>query len=62
MLRFSEAIGPRWADIDLDAHQLRVRRRLYHGIDAPKSRYGHRDIPLAPRILDALQKHRRASD
>lgn len=37
-----------------------MRRRLYHGIDAPKSRYGRRDIPLAPRMLAALQ-HRRAT-
>lgn len=59
-LRFSEAIGLRWGDIDIDAKRLHVRRRLYHGIDAPKSRYGRRDIPLAARMLAALQ-HRRAT-
>ena len=59
-LRFSEAIGLRWSDIDIEGERLHVRRRLYHGIDAPKSRYGRRDIPLAPRMLAALQ-HRRAT-
>jgi len=59
-LRFSEAIGLRWGDIDVEGQRLHVRRRLYHGIDAPKSRYGRRDIPLAPRMLAALQ-HRRAT-
>lgn len=57
-LRFSEAIGLRWGDIDIEGQRLHVRRRLYHGVDAPKSRYGRRDIPLAPRILDALQQRR----
>jgi integrase len=52
--------GLRWADVDINAQRLHVRRRLYHGIDAPKSRYGRRDIPLAPRMLAALQ-HRRAT-
>jgi integrase len=60
-LRFSEAIGIRWSDIDVEGQRLRVRRRLYHGVDAPKSRYGRRDIPLAPRMLDALQQQRRSS-
>jgi integrase len=60
-LRFSEAIGLRWADVDIDAQRLHVRRRLYHGVDAPKSRYGRRDIPLAPRMLDALQRQRQSS-
>lgn len=59
-LRFSEAIGLRWGDIDIKGQRLHVRRRLYHGIDAPKSRYGRRDIPLSPRMLGALQ-HRRAT-
>ena len=61
-LRFSEAIGLRWSDVDFKAQRLHVRRRLYHGVDAPKSRYGRRDIPLAPRMLDALQQQRRSSN
>lgn len=56
-LRFSEAIGLRWSDVDFEQQRLHVRRRLYHGVDAPKSRYGRRDIPLAPRMLAALQHH-----
>jgi integrase len=39
-----------------------VRRRLYHGVDAPKSRYGRRDIPLALRMLDALRQRLHASN
>jgi integrase len=61
-LRFSEAIGLRWSDLDVNQQRLHVRRRLYHGVDAPKSRYGRRDIPLAPRMLDALQQQRRSSN
>ncbi len=61
-LRFSEAIGLRWGDLDVKQQRLHVRRRLYHGVDAPKSRYGRRDIPLAPRMLDALQQQRRSSN
>jgi integrase len=60
-LRFSEAIGLRWSDVDTKNKRLHVRRRLYHGIDAPKSRHGRRDIPLAPRMLDALHRQRRSS-
>jgi len=59
-LRFSEAIGLRWGDIDINGQRLHVRRRLYHGVDAPKSRYGRRDIPLAPRMLATLE-HCRSS-
>lgn len=60
-LRFSEAIGIRWSDIDVEGQRLRVRRRLYHGVDAPKSRYGRRDIPLTPRMLNALQQQRHSN-
>lgn len=60
-LRFSEAIGLRWGDVDFKRQRLHVRRRLYHGVDAPKSRYGRRDIPLSPRMLTALQHQRRTS-
>jgi len=51
-----------WADVDIDAQRLHVRRRLYHGVDAPKSRYGRRDIPLTPHMLNALQQRRRSSN
>jgi integrase len=60
-LRFSEAIGLRWSDIDFKDRRLHVRRRLYHGVDAPKSRYGRRAIPLSPRMLETLEQHRHAT-
>ena len=60
-LRFSEAIGVRWDDVDFEQRRLHVRRRLYHGIDAPKSRYGRRAIPLSPRMLISLADLRRSS-
>ena len=39
-----------------------VRRRLYQGrLDAPKSRYGRRAVPLSPRLAQALWRRRGAS-
>jgi integrase len=61
-LRFSEAIGVRWGDVDFEQRRLHVRRRLYHGIDAPKSRYGRHAIPLSPRMLISLADLRRSSN
>ena len=47
-LRIGELIALRWADVDLGARRVRVRRRLYKGtIDAPKSRYGVREVPIS---------------
>lgn len=60
-LRFSEAKGLRWCDIDLEAKRLHVRRRIYYGIDAPKSRNGRRAVPLTPRMLAALEQKRQLS-
>jgi integrase len=61
-LRFSEAIGIRWGDVDFEQGRLHVRRRLYHGIDAPKSQYGRRAIPLSPQMLTSLAGLRRSSN
>ena len=60
-LRFSEAIAVRWGDLDFQQRRLHVRRRLYHGVDAPKSRYGRRAIPLSPRMLTSLTNLRQNS-
>jgi len=60
-LRFSEAIAVRWGDLDFPQRRLHVRRRLYHGVDAPKSRYGRRAIPLSPRMLASLTNLRQHS-
>lgn len=60
-LRFSEAIALTWTDLDLEQQRLHVRRRLYHGLDAPKSRYGRRTIPLTTRMTAKLIERRQTS-
>jgi integrase len=65
-LRIGEAVELRWSDIDLGQGTLRVRRRFYRGhVDAPKSRYGKRQLRLSPalaRALWELRKESRAAD
>jgi integrase len=54
-LRIGEAIALTHADIDLDKKRVNVHRRLYRGrFDAPKSRYGHRTVPLTSGLADKL--------
>ncbi len=58
-LRAGEFIALRWEDVDLDARRIRVRRRIYKGtVDAPKSRFGRREIPISPVLADELRSHR----
>jgi len=58
-LRIGELIALRWDDIDLGARRVKVRRRLYKGtLDAPKSRYGIRDVPISASLAQALWNHR----
>jgi integrase len=58
-LRISELVALRWEDVDLGRNLVRVRRRAYRGsIDAPKSRYGRREIPLAAGLARDLWEHR----
>ena len=51
-------------DVDLGRQRVKVRRRLYRGALAPpKSRYGRRDVPLAPGLAQALwSAHGKAAD
>jgi len=54
-LRLGEALAVRWDDVDLGRQRVKVRRRLYRGTLAPpKSRYGRRDVPLAPGLAREL--------
>ena len=54
-LRIGEAVALTWADVDVGARRLRVRRRLYRGrFDVPKSKYGRRTIPLSKGLANAL--------
>jgi integrase len=61
-LRISEFLALTWADIHLDQRTLSVNKRVYHGkIDAPKSAYGVRTIPLTRDLVHRLKAHKLAS-
>ena len=53
-------LGLKWADVDLEAGTLMVRRSL--DVDgtckAPKNRAARRTLRLTPRALDALKSHK----
>lgn len=54
-LRISEALALTKADIDFGRRRLTVSRRLYDGdLDQPKSRHGHRQVPLSPGLSQRL--------
>jgi integrase len=62
-LRRSELVGLQWADIDLDAALLRVRRRIV-AVDGeldtgdPKTERSRRTLDLDPATVAALRAHR----
>lgn len=63
-LRPSEALGLRWADVDLDGGSLFVRHVLemragQWSLQPPKSRTSRRTVPLPGVCVDALRRHRR---
>lgn len=54
-LRIGEAIELRWGDLDLAKGRAQVQRRWYMGsVDAPKSRFGIRSVPLTPERRELL--------
>jgi integrase len=57
-LRASELRGLRWSDVDLDRGEMNVRQRAdsYNAMGAPKSRAGHRTVPLTPAMVSELKK------
>ena len=57
-LRSSELRGLRWEDVDLKAGELHVRQRAdrYNVIGSPKSKSGHRAVPLGPEMRNALRE------
>jgi integrase len=61
-MRLSELRGLTWADVDLDAGLIHVRRRAnqWNNIGPPKSKAGKRDIPLAPIVVNTLRQWRLA--
>jgi integrase len=58
-LRVSEAIAPRWMDLDLGAPCLWVRRSIVRGVvGMPKSRFGRRCVPLGADLAARLAERR----
>jgi integrase len=57
-LRASELRGLRWEDVDLRAGELHVRQRAdrYNKTGSPKSRAGHRTVPLGPLVANVLRE------
>ena len=57
-MRSSELRGLTWADVDLDQKLIHVRQRAdqWGVIGAPKSKAGHRTIPMAPMVFNALRE------
>jgi integrase len=57
-LRASELRGLRWPDVDLKHAVLHVRQRAdkFNTIGEPKSKAGHRAIPLLPLVVNTLRE------
>jgi integrase len=62
-LRQSELLGLTWADVDLDAGIVRVRRQLDRGggYSEPKTPRAKRDVVLMPSLVTLLSEHKLAS-
>ena len=64
-VRVSEAIALQWQDLEIDSEPfaVKVRRRIVKGnVDAPKSKYGRRSIPITFELVRALREHRAHSE
>lgn len=64
-LRVSELLALQWRHLRLDGSEpaVRVRRAIARGrVEAPKSRYGRRDVPLDADLVSELRRHRQASE
>jgi integrase len=58
-LRVGEVIALRWEDVDIARRRVSVNKRMYMGrIDAPKSSYGIRQIPISERLAEDLERSR----
>ena len=61
-LRRGEAVGLRWADVDLEAGEIKVVQQIVHvagesHVGPPKSATGVRTISLDAQTVDLLHKH-----
>jgi integrase len=66
-LRRGEAIGLRWADVDLESQRLFVTQQItdVRGklvVGTPKTRRGRRVVPIDSFTVDLLREHQRAQD
>ncbi|MEX1362297.1 MAG: tyrosine-type recombinase/integrase [Nannocystaceae bacterium] len=57
-LRRGEMIGLKWSDVDLKRKTLTVARTIWRRQEGPPKGGCSRTVPLAPRLLEALTKHR----
>jgi len=62
-LRRGEALGLRWADVDLDTGRLHIRQTLQRHsgelhFAPPKTRRSRRTVPLLPSMVTTLREHR----
>ncbi len=57
-MRASELRGLAWDAVDFTKHTIDVRQRAdqWGVIGSPKSEAGHREIPMAPAVLNALRE------
>jgi integrase len=58
-LRFGEIIGLRVENLDLEKRMIRVRHsycRLTKRLNPPKTRAGHRDVPMPPHVVVLCRK------
>jgi len=53
-LRISELIALDWSDVNLSRCRVTVRRRLYRGMDAPKSLTSRRVLKISPTMTQRL--------
>jgi integrase len=61
--RTGEVLGLQWKHFDLGKAQLRIEQSLWHGLlVAPKTRDSIRTINMSVVLVEALRKHREASD
>lgn len=53
-LRVSELMAVDWRDCDLDRRRVSISKRLYRGMDKPKSRMSKREIRISPAMAKRL--------
>jgi integrase len=62
-MRLGEALGLRWADVDLDGGLLHIRQTRKQGIPdhygQPKTERSRRMVDMVPQLVHALRDHRR---